>query len=62
MTETKRGRLKNVCVMYYEVVIPVMIVVLNNEGNLLKHTGLALLSFILNLVVVETYKAFFNYT
>lgn len=45
--------------MYYEV-IPVMIVVLNHKGNLLKHTGLASRSFILNLVVVERYKAFFN--
>lgn len=43
----------------YEV-IPVIIVVLNHKGDLLKHTGLALLNFILNLVVVERYNAFFN--
>lgn len=45
--------------MYYEVVIPEIIVVLNHKGYLLKHTGLAVLSFILNLVIVERYKAFF---
>lgn len=58
MTETKRVRLKSFCVMYYEVVIPEIIVVLNHKGYLLKHTGLAVLSFILNLVIVERHKAF----
>lgn len=58
MTETKRVQLNSFYVMYYEV-IPVIIVVLNHKGNFLKHTGLALRSFILNLAVVERYKAFF---